>query len=269
MKRLLVAIDGSPASRRAVQIAAQIALAERASVYLVHVPRTGELRAAEGCEQGALRDLTQAGVDAHLEIRGGDAADEIVAAAHSTRAGLLVMGSRGRSAVGGLLLGSVSQDVAARASCPVLLVRADADVAAPIHKILLAVEGIAGSESLLAITADLAKSLKAMVVAVHASYPRGEDLERSLYHARRTHGEQAVAAAVAKLRHSGIDAGEMKLTTRSGISRALAACADSIGAGLIVIGAHNSNRVGEGAGTDLSMAVLRRTRRPVLVTRER
>jgi nucleotide-binding universal stress UspA family protein len=269
MKRLLVAIDGSPASRRAVQMAAQIAMAERASVYVVHVPRTDEFNAAEDCEQAALRELAQAGVDAHLEIRGGDAADEIVAAAHSTRAGLLVMGSRGRSAVGGLLLGSVSQDVAARATCPVLLVRADADLAAPVHAILLAIEGIAGSDSLLAVTADLAKSLKAKVVVVHASYPRGEDLERSLYHALRTHGEQAVAAAVAKLRRSGVDAGEMTLTTRSGISRALATCADSIGAGLIVIGAHSPNRVGEGAGTDLSMAVSRRTTRPVLVTRER
>lgn len=271
MKRLLVAIDGSPASRRAVQMAGQIARAEGALVLVLHVPRSGGSDAnAEACERIALRELAQAGVKARLEIRGGaDPADEIVAATESTKPDLLVMGSRDRSAVGGLLLGSISQDVAARVTRPVLLVRADAEVTSPIDAILLAVEGIAGSDSLLDITADLAKALMAKVVVVHASYPGGEDLERSLYHARRTHGEQAVDAAVAKLRQSGVEADELSLTTGSGMSRALAARADSIGAGLIVIGSHEPSRPGEAAGTELSMAVLRRTTRPVLVTRER
>lgn len=269
MEHLIVAIDGSAASRRAVQIAGQIARAEGASVGVVDVRKTGEFHAvADAREHAALVELKQAGVEARVEIRGGDPADEILAAARSGGAGLLVMGSRARSAVGGLLLGSVSQDVAARASCPVLLVRADAETPAALRIILLAVEGIEGSDSLVAVTADLAKSLKARVVVVHASYPGGEDLERSLYHARRTHGEQVVAAAVAKLEAAGVDAGRLSLTTRNGISRALASCAEAVGADLVVMGAHRPSRPGDSAGTDLSLAVSRRTKRPVLVTRE-
>jgi len=270
MNSLIVAIDGSSASSRAVQIAGQIARAEGASIRVVDVRKTGEFHAvAEAYEHAALLELKQAGVNARLEVRGGDVADEILAAARAARAGLLIMGSRGRSPVGGLLLGSVSQDVVARATCPVLLVRAGADGTAPLRTILLAVEGIAGSGSLLAVTVDLAKSLQAKVVVVHASYPGGEDLERSLYHARQTHGEQAVAATVAKLRELGVETGQIALTTRSSISRALAACADSIGADLIVMGSHRPSGSAEGAGADLSLAVSRRTKQPVLVTRER
>ena len=42
-------------------------------------------------------------------------------------AALLVVGSRGLGGVRGMLLGSVSQHVVARAACPVVVVRAPAD----------------------------------------------------------------------------------------------------------------------------------------------
>jgi nucleotide-binding universal stress UspA family protein len=265
---VLVAVDGSAASARAVRVAGQIAGAMGARVSVLHVGQAGEPE-AEASDRLAQSELAAVGVGARVEVRGGDAADEILAAARSLPADLLVMGSRGRSQLAGLLLGSVSQDVVPRASCPVLLVRAGAETTHPPRSILLAIEGMAGSEPLAAITARLAKALNAKVTVVHVSYPGGEELERSLYHARQSHGEQAVAAAVAALGTKGIDATPMQLVSRRGISRELADYANAIDADLIVIGSHISERNGANATTDVSTGVSHRTKRPVLITRER
>ena len=51
----------------------------------------------------------------------GDAAESLIAA--SKDADLLVLGTRGRSPLAGLLLGSVSQLCAAAAECPVVLIK--------------------------------------------------------------------------------------------------------------------------------------------------
>jgi nucleotide-binding universal stress UspA family protein len=55
----------------------------------------------------------------------GDPAESLVAAAAG--ASLLVVGARGRSPFAGLVLGSVSQRCAAKAACPVVIVKLDSD----------------------------------------------------------------------------------------------------------------------------------------------
>ena len=57
----------------------------------------------------------------------GDPAEALVSAAKD--ADLLVLGTRGRSRLGGFLLGAVSARCAAAAACPVLLVKAPEDPA--------------------------------------------------------------------------------------------------------------------------------------------
>src|SRR4051812_12222002 len=63
-------------------------------------------------------------VDLDVDVRTGDAADEIVAAAGDVD--LLVIGSRGRGARRAALLGSVSRKVTGKASCPVLVLPREA-----------------------------------------------------------------------------------------------------------------------------------------------
>jgi nucleotide-binding universal stress UspA family protein len=53
----------------------------------------------------------------------GDAAEEILEVAHETGAGLIIMGTHGRTGLRRLLLGSVAEQVLRKATCPVLTVK--------------------------------------------------------------------------------------------------------------------------------------------------
>lgn len=78
-----------------------------------------------------------------VSVREGRTADLILETAASTRADLIVLGSRGLSEIQSLLLGSVSYRVAHEATCPVWVVKNESPA---IRKILLAVDRSAGAE---------------------------------------------------------------------------------------------------------------------------
>jgi nucleotide-binding universal stress UspA family protein len=73
------------------------------------------------------RTLAATGVpwSLHQPVRGREASEEIVLAAHEARADLIVIGLRHRSPVGKLLMGSTAQSVLLDAECPVLAVKAE------------------------------------------------------------------------------------------------------------------------------------------------
>jgi len=140
MKRILIATDGSAAAREAVAIGLELAVDEGAAVTFVHVaPRNDVLPtgayafAAAVPHEPTPQDYssldaahaiaTERGVAASSELLQGHPADEIVAYADSIDADLIVIGSRGRGAVAGTLLGSVSRGVLAESRRPILVVR--------------------------------------------------------------------------------------------------------------------------------------------------
>jgi nucleotide-binding universal stress UspA family protein len=67
--------------------------------------------------------LQSRGFTAEVDRRDGDAATEILAAARASRADLIVMGTRGRTGLTRLVLGSVARNVLQHAKCSVLVVR--------------------------------------------------------------------------------------------------------------------------------------------------
>ena len=72
----------------------------------------------------ALRDaLDQADIPFEERIMEGPAADTIVKVAAIDRCDLIIMGTRGRNDLQGLLLGSVTHRVLQTAPCPVLVIR--------------------------------------------------------------------------------------------------------------------------------------------------
>ena len=69
-----------------------------------------------------------AGVRAASTVVEGSAAEQIVRAARSRRADLIVMGTHGRTGLSRLLLGSVASRVISMSPCPVLTVRGRSSV---------------------------------------------------------------------------------------------------------------------------------------------
>jgi nucleotide-binding universal stress UspA family protein len=100
---------------------APLMLEEEMSRYSDVVDAERRMRTS-GCEATVER-LRAAGIDAVAEIRQGDPAHEIVSAARSTRAGLVVLGTRGLTGLRRLLIGSVARNVLLSAPCSVLVVR--------------------------------------------------------------------------------------------------------------------------------------------------
>jgi nucleotide-binding universal stress UspA family protein len=88
---------------------------------------TAELRDAtvahEGLAAAAAARLRDAGRVADSEVRTGDAAEEIIAVVDQQRADLAVLGSRGRTGLARLLLGSVARNVLSGSGASVLVVR--------------------------------------------------------------------------------------------------------------------------------------------------
>lgn len=141
--KILVATDGSKPALNAVKYAAKLARLLRAAsnvVTLVSVHDDTGLRRSKafvGSEAVAdyLRELSDkelkparklldaADVKHDMVIRTGHVAQEIVALANEGKFDLIVLGSKGRSAIADLLLGSVAQRVLATAKQPVVLVK--------------------------------------------------------------------------------------------------------------------------------------------------
>ena len=136
--RVVVGVDGSPASYEALRWAVRYGRLVAATVDAVaayELPfgwsapaldaeiAEAQIRRAMSDEiQKVLLQVGEVPMEEHL-VRGG-AAQALIAA--SVGAKLLVVGSRGRGGFASLLLGSVSQQCAVHASCPVVIVRPDA-----------------------------------------------------------------------------------------------------------------------------------------------
>ncbi len=141
MSKIVVGVDGSAESLAALRWAAQEARLRGARLCVVHawfmpmvftsgppllvLPETREELGGEGGKvlshalEAAAADVE--GLTVERSVVEGSAAHCLLRAAEG--ADLLVLGSRGHGGFHGLLLGSVSQQCAHHAPCPVVIVR--------------------------------------------------------------------------------------------------------------------------------------------------
>jgi len=145
LERILIATDFSGPSDVALTYGRELAKTFSSTLHVVHVaddlsvsPLPGMQAFAEavkgGRSQAALNERVQAQLDAivaaenspHVKgvlLTSHTAAEAIVTYAGEMNADLIIVGTRGRSGVGQVVLGSVAQRVVRSAGCPVLVVR--------------------------------------------------------------------------------------------------------------------------------------------------
>ncbi|MCF3173098.1 universal stress protein [Streptomyces sioyaensis] len=153
---LVVGTDGSDSAVRSLDWAVDEAARHGLPLRIVHASSWEHYEGAslaEGAErpgEQVLEEAVVASAAAHArrrnaevtitaEVLPGDAVTTLLN--EGLHASALVLGSRGRGEIAGLLLGSVGLTVAARAKCPVIVVRGDAAGLAGTHgRILLGID---------------------------------------------------------------------------------------------------------------------------------
>jgi len=136
-EKLLVAVDHSHHTERVLSAARDLASLSHGEVWVLHIrerevmPRAGLVEnettdEAEAQVGAAVEELTKAGIKAHGVLRStiyGHAAREIVEDAKNRDVSVIIMGSRGRGDLAGLVVGSTAHKVIHLADRPVLVVR--------------------------------------------------------------------------------------------------------------------------------------------------
>jgi nucleotide-binding universal stress UspA family protein len=152
--KILLATDGSSEAELATQTAVDLARMSDSELHVVYVEnyssiallypevsdpegvapmwdpilkedleRSSEQRSRELLDAEVERVHSAGGTVAQAHLMMGEVAREIVHLAEDLRAGLIVMGSRGRGGIRRALIGSVSDSVVRHAHCPVMVTR--------------------------------------------------------------------------------------------------------------------------------------------------
>lgn len=136
ISRILVAIDGSEASNKAVELGAEMAKGMSAQLSILHVVEIEELPSliAEAEDEGqeelgqmmlgdAAKIAKTYGVEPVIAMSRGHPVSKILHYAKTYKPQLIIMGSHGRTGAKKALLGSKSSAVSRKASCSVVIVR--------------------------------------------------------------------------------------------------------------------------------------------------
>jgi len=129
LDNVLVATDFSAASKQAILYATAIARRHRSKLYVANVVTSGSERALMDAwrtgQQGILEQLLADrldGIEHELIVRSGDIWEVLSRLIKETKIEMVVIGTRGRTGVRKLILGSTAESIFRRASCPVLTV---------------------------------------------------------------------------------------------------------------------------------------------------
>lgn len=187
MKTIVVATDLEGHSEAALEYARKLAGAYGARIVLAHGIDPLEYASVEGIPGSVLRklpeearrvldgmvaDLVRDGIHSHSEVRQGAVVQMLVDVARQYRAGLLVVGTRGKEGAGPVAVATIAEQLVRRAPCPVLAVAADWNAGefrpVPGGPVLLAMERNEAATAAVTVACSLAETFKRTLIVVHA-----------------------------------------------------------------------------------------------------
>jgi len=292
IRRILCPIDFSDESRHALAHATSVAKWYGAPITLLHVshpeaftnppllfdelPRgaamiESALQAAKEQMPKWSQSVTAAGVDVETLVERGDPVKRILARAAALRADLVVMGTHGRSGFERLLLGSVTEKVLRKASCPVMAVPPPVVSAGklPYTRLLCPVDFSESSEAALQFAASLAEEADAHLTIVHVfDWQPDDDLMMARFDTVEHY------AAIERQAHERLErllTDDLRVwckpetvTVRGKPYREILALADAKATDLIVLGVRGRNPIDVALFGSTVNQVVRRARCPVL-----
>jgi nucleotide-binding universal stress UspA family protein len=281
---VVVGVDGSPSSLAAAEHAAEVAVRRSRPLHLVHgylhplgygvplnpyeigLPAPNEdARMVLDQTAAGLRDRWPGLVVEARQVAGGPGATLVE---ESRRAELVVVGSRGLGGFAGLLLGSVSLQVATHAHCPVLVIR-PAEQPIPVGgPVLVGVDGSAPGALAVDQGADEAVRRGTALVLVQVwsadgdrPVPEEQEEERAAFRADAT-GLLGQAAATVRQRHPELTVEQRPVSAARPAQALIEASAD---AALLVVGSRGRGGFAGLILGSVSQAVVQHAHCPVLV----
>jgi nucleotide-binding universal stress UspA family protein len=296
--RILCPIDFSGTSLHAIEQAVAIARWYGARLTVLHAyspvfmpvpmlpPPEGRVAGPElervRHDTAAFVDSAAAGVDVDVIVEVGHAAERILDRAAALSADVIVMGTHGAGGFEHLILGSITEKVLRKATCPVLTVPPRAQVTSrlPFRRIVCAVDFSDWSSAALALAASIAHESGAGLDLVHViEWPWDEPPPPTL-----SELPPAQAAALCEFRRYLVSSATKRLESLAAevagdgsipavhvthgkpYVQVLRVAAD-LGADLIVLGVHGRNPIDLTVFGSTANQVVRRATCPVLTLR--
>jgi nucleotide-binding universal stress UspA family protein len=295
IKRILLATDFSRWARRAEDYACALACSWRASLTVLSVAEFPPgLNPAYSVNQQYLADLLKQASSHLVDLKGraerrgiavttrvatGLPSEEVITVARAEDSDLLVVGTRGKTGLAHVLLGSTAERVVRGAPCPVLTVRmetADTEdegvLSRPVtlERILVPVDFSDCSLEALEYATVVAQQAKASLMLLHVLEPVSYGLDFTLSHIRT--GEEVRESWTKRLEELATSHQHPHVPVESRLRGGLPAdsildSAQTLPCDLIVMGTHGRRGLSHTLSGSVAEAVLRKARCPVLTVR--